>query len=146
MASFALQAVLDYRRHTEERIQREMAQIEQRLLAADRRLADSRQALDDLLAGWRAQSARGLSGGRLQTYAAFRERLQDRIQRGRAATAAIRADLVAKREELVTAVKARKMLEKLKQRQETAARAAEARRETALLDDVTIARYHWQRV
>jgi flagellar FliJ protein len=138
---FGLERVRELRVHAEDRAKEELAQAlaarlrdKARLHAADERLALS-------LAEARPAPRAPLSGPALEARQAWTERLErSRADAARALHSAD-ADVVAQRTALGAAARDRQALEKLRGRRLTEHRAAAARREGAVLDELA-ARMH----
>jgi flagellar FliJ protein len=140
---FRLQTVLNYREDLEEALQLELGRLQG----------------DELIAGTRLDALRTEVAGTMNaTGALFSEKrvdlatieqgfvymaaLQQRIEAQLQELAELAERVEAKRREVVEAMQARKVLEKLKQRHESAYAEWARRLEQGLVDDMTTVRYN----
>lgn len=141
MFRFRLEAVLMHRRFLEDEARRELAialaEWEARKMAADRIAILKRERSAELGERQRA----GLSVWESLLYLDFDHRLDhDLTEAGKAVEAAARV-LDDKREAVLEARKARKMLEKLREKEERTYREALARAEVRFVNDIANCRY-----
>lgn len=138
---FSLQPVLDYRASVVEALEIALAQIMRAQAEAEARLAALEAQESDLIAEI-ARRQRGLLD--LAALAAGRARLrrvQEQVRQQMEAVEHLRAQAAAKRAELVTAMQDEKILEKLKEREQTRLDAELARAEGRERDDLYVTRH-----
>ncbi|HEY3109806.1 MAG TPA: flagellar export protein FliJ [Chloroflexota bacterium] len=140
---FPLQAVLNYRNDLEEALQLELGRLQGEEHVAGERLATLRSesertltATGELLAQARPEM------GTVQQGFVYLDALQRSIDAELAELAELAAKVEAKRREVVEAMQARKVLEKLKQRHERAYADWVRRVEQRLVDDMTTVRHN----
>ncbi len=139
---FRLGQVLEHKRRLEEQRQLEL----QRLVAAEERL---RAQLDDLHGRLDAQledvATRARSGAvnaaELEAASHYVARLEVLMEEQRALLAESAAEVAASRDALVLALQERRALELLRDRQDSAARLQNDRREERAVDDLNSARF-----
>jgi flagellar FliJ protein len=136
MAAFRFEALLTARRHAEEARQKELAEAQRRLAAEQAELAGLRDALRSDDRAWRRRQKRSFMPVDLQLNMAHLERLERAIavqaQRVEAAGRQVRQ----RRQALIEAVKKRKILEKLKEKDRAAHARRLAERERKLMDEL----------
>jgi len=135
--TFKLEAVLDQRKHVERQRQREVAAAQHRVL--------SHQAELDALAAVKRASAKELRSGSLTaaTLAAHQRFATATRQKGAAlhrALADARRDLAAAQHALLEAAKQRKVMEKLREREQQRWAEQMRRRELIEADEIAAAR------
>ena len=135
--TFKLEAVLEQRKHVERQRQREVAAAQQRVLSA--------QAEVDALAAVKRASAKDLRSGSLTpaTLAAHQRFAAATRQKGatlRHSLADAKRDLAAAQHALIEAAKQRKVMEKLREREQSRWLEQERRREQVEADEIAAAR------
>jgi flagellar FliJ protein len=115
MYAFKLQAVLDHRQFIEDQLNKELAEIKQRIMTAREQMEDLRKKEMDTVVALKQEQSRGISSDQLIAYHAYLRRLGDRIVVQAKVLDDIKHEESAKRDELMDAVKRRKILEKLKE-------------------------------
>jgi flagellar FliJ protein len=140
---FRLQAVLNYREDLEEALQLELGRLQGEENVARGRLATLRGESDRTLAA----TSQILAAARpdvdaVQHGFVYLDALQVRIEAQLAELAELAAQVEAKRREVVEAMQARKVLEKLKQRHERAYAEWARQAEQRLVDDMTTVRHN----
>ena len=138
---FRLQTVLDQRRTREERLQIELGALQRegsleasKLAALVQSLGDAVQAVESAL----RESAAPDEIARSDDYAKC---LRDDVKLQQLTLRAVRSRVEAKRGEVVEAMKERKVLEALRDKQKRDYIAAQTRAEQNQLDDVATVRY-----
>jgi flagellar FliJ protein len=139
---FRLQAVLNYREDLEEALQLELGRLQAEEHVARGRLETLRGESDRTLAatGELLSDARPDMSAVQQGFV-YLEALQLRIEALLVELAELAARVEAKRREVVEAMQARKVLEKLKQRHERAYAEWARQAEQRLVDDMTTVRH-----
>lgn len=139
---FRLQSLLDYRRQIEDGQMRALAEVtveEQRvrdaIAALDRHREEQTSALADLMAGGTFDA-----DGYTQR-AAYLDAIGRALDQQAAALAEAMARVQERREALVAALKDRRILERLRDRQAEDAAAEEGRAEARGVDDMVMARH-----
>ena len=134
---FQLEALLTHRRQIEKEKQRRVAQIQQEILALRRHIQDS-QAL--IQSQNKTLGARELTGRLDMQYIAHEKRfvgaLTVRIVLALHKLAALEQTLAAARAELLAAARARKVIEKLREKQWNRWRLEQQRKEAAVIDEI----------
>jgi flagellar FliJ protein len=136
MYQFKLEPLLNHRRYQEEVLQKELAGLKKRLQAEQhqlRNLKKKKRRNGQLL---EARQKKGRPASELKLYVDFIDYLtaQMKIQAEQVVKAQHRCD--ATRQELLAAMKKRKVLEKLKEKGRRAYEQTQLKKERALLDDV----------
>ncbi len=141
MFKFELQPVLDFRRSVEERILMAFAERARQLEIEKEKLAGLRQKKSSLVHRFGVMQKRAMKADEVASLVSFLERVrkEERAQEQRVRDAA--AELDERREELLEAVKKRKVLDVLKERQEEDYRRTLTRKERSRLDEFGIDRY-----
>lgn len=141
MFHFALDPVLNHRRHLEQEAQRHVAAAETCLRQVEADLAACEEAARALAGQWRHECERGLSAGRQELFAAWRQEL--RRQRAECAARAqeARRSLEKARQRLVVAHRELQKIEHLRRRAWRDHLAQEERRERLFVDDLTVMRH-----
>ena len=140
---FRLQSVLNYRQDLEEALQLELGRRQSEEQVARQHLETLRAESDQTL----ELTGRMLAEGRPDVDAVrqgfvYLEALQGRIDAQLSELAELAAKIEAKRREVVEAMQARKVLEKLKQRHERAYGEWVRQTEQRLVDDMTTVRHN----
>ena len=135
MFRFRLETVLTQRRHVEETSQKELAEASQELAAAQAVLREAkgthRQCMRDM-----RRKQRGLfRADDMLLYYPYLERLKQDIELHMKRVAAAERNVVQKRQAPIEAMKKRKILDKLKEKQLQAHLTAEAGRERRFADE-----------
>jgi flagellar protein FliJ len=135
MFRFRLESILSQRRHVEETFQKELAEASQELAAAQAVLRETkgihRQCMRDM-----RRKQRGLfRADDMLLYFPYLERLKQDIELHMKRIAAAERNVAQKRQALLDAMKKRKILDKLKEKQLQAHLTAEAGRERRFADE-----------
>jgi flagellar FliJ protein len=140
---FRLQAVLNYRQDLEEALQLELGRLQGEEHVARQRLETLRTEADyTLTATGELLSGPLLDMGTAEQGFVYLDALQRRIDDQLAELAELAQQVEAKRREVVEAMQARKVLEKLKQRHERAYAEWARQVEQRLIDDMTTVRHN----
>lgn len=145
MFKFRLQPLLNYRQLEEDRLQKELAGIYSRKESAKAALTDLQTSRTETFARFQRRQREGLSARELQQYGGYLDSVDKDIKRQRRCIEDISRQYTEKLEELLEAVKKRKMLDKLKDGQEH--REAERLRlaEQNFLDEVATSIFNRKR-
>jgi len=142
MYIFTLQPLLNQRKHIEEALQKELAVIQEQFNARS-------QALQDLIASrdhWGAKLRRiGAAGARiadLRLYTEYFKRLSIEAYEMQQALERLEENLTDKRDEVVEAMKGRKILENLKERGLQAHREKIRKQEMKSADETAISLFN----
>lgn len=141
MFRFELQPVLDFRRSVEERMLTAFAEKTRQLEIEKEKLEGLRRKRSSLVHRFGLMQTRAMKADEVAALVSFLERLreEERGQEQRVRDAAAAAE--ERRKELLEAVKKRKALEVLKERQEEAYRQTLTRKERERLDEFGIDRH-----
>ena len=138
---FPLEAVLRQRESIEQDRQFEVAELERKRIAIERRISDMQlgMASDRLdLADQLASGTIALSALRLHAMGSFG--MERRVERAAIELAGVMEQLEAARARLLDAMTARKAISQLKERRRAAWQREQDRRESAMLDDLSATR------
>lgn len=131
--TFKLQAVLDQRLHVERERQCKLADAQRGVVGIEKELA----AAEASLTGEGLKLSRGRVDARMLTaQARFSSAMRQKMARLREALIAAQREQEAAQGELVEASKARKVMEKLREKQEARWNEDQQRKEDAAADDV----------
>jgi flagellar FliJ protein len=134
---FRLEALLTHRAQIEKDKQRRLAQVQQQIQAVVRKIQEAETRIREEN---RTLGAKELTGALDMQYIAHEKRfvgaLTMRIVLARQEIAALEQTLMAARKELLTAARARKVIEKLKERQLARWRQEQERKESAVMDEI----------
>jgi flagellar protein FliJ len=134
---FRLEALLTHRAQIEKDKQRRLAQVQQQMQAILRKIQDAEKQIREEN---RTLGAKELTGKLDMQYIAHEKRfvgaLTMRIALARQEGAALEVTLATARKELLAAARARKVIEKLKERQLARWRQEQERKEAAMMDEI----------
>ena len=134
---FRLEALLTHRRQVEKEKQRRVAQIQQEIQAVVRHIQETQTRI---AAENRTLGTRELTGRLDMQYIAHEKRfvgaLAVRISLAMQKLAGLEQTLAAARAELLAAARARKVIEKLKEKQLARWRMEQERKEAAVIDEI----------
>lgn len=136
MFRFRFETLLTQRRHAEERLQKELAEARRALAAEQAVLAEKKDALRRCAREMRRRQARGFRIADILPYAPYMERLRRDVDAQRKRIAAADQKVHRTRQDLVEALKKRKTLDRLKERQHENYLKEAARLERKFADDV----------
>jgi len=115
MYTFNMQTVLDHRQYTEDKLKKDLAEIRQQVMAADRQIQLLKNKEIDTRTSLKVEQAQGLSSDQVVAYHHYLRRLSDSIARQAAVISEIRDRELKKQDELLEAMKKRQILEKLRE-------------------------------
>jgi len=134
---FRLEALLTHRQQIEKEAQRRMAKVQQEIQAVARQIQETRARI---VAEDRTLGTKELTGTLDMQYIAHEKRfvgnLHIRIMVGMQKLAGMEQTLAAARAELLTAARARKVIEKLKEKQFARWKIEQERKESAVMDEI----------
>ena len=139
--TFKLQAALDHRRFIEDNLKRELSEIRRELKSAEELLT---QMIDKELSTreqLQCEQAHGLSSDQVVAYHAYLNRLSTKIESQREEIASISERLIKKQDEVVEAMKNRKILEKLKDKDKARFNADVQRIERNFIDEIAVTQF-----
>jgi flagellar FliJ protein len=136
MYQFKLEPLLNHRRYQEEVLQKELADLKKQLQAERHQFQNLKKKKRRNVQLLEVRQKKGRPASELKLYVDFIDYLtaELKVQAERVMEAQRRFD--AMRQELMTAMKKRKMLEKLKQKGRQAYEQVQLKKERALIDDV----------
>ena len=141
MFHFRFEALLSARRHTEESLQKELSEARRALAVEQAVLREKTHARRQCLQAQRRQQRQSFRGSDMLLYTAYLQRLERDIAIQQKRVSAAERQAGQKRQALIEAMKKRKILEKLREKdQETHLRSL-SERERKFLDEVA-ARTH----
>jgi flagellar FliJ protein len=135
MFRFRLETILTQRRHVEESFQKELAEARQELAAVQADLRESKGRRQQCLRDMRRKQRDHFRADDMLLYYPYLERLKQEIERHMKAAAAAERKVTQKRQALLEAVKRRKIIDKLKEKQLQAYLKTEAGREQRFADE-----------
>ena len=144
MFRFRLETVLTQRRHVEETFQKELADARQELSAAQAVLRETKDTRRQCTREMRRKQRDRFRADDMLLYYPYLERLKQEIELHVKRVAAAERKVVQKRQALLEAMKKRKILDKLKEKQFQTHLKAEAGREQRFTDE-SAARRHSRR-
>ena len=134
---FKLEALLTHRRHIEKEKQRRLAQVQQEIQILQRHIRETQTLI---AAENRTLGTRELTGHLDMQYIAHEKRfvgaLAVRIALAMQKLAALEPTFAAARAELLAAARARKVIEKLREKQFARWRLEQERKEAAVIDEI----------
>jgi flagellar FliJ protein len=135
MFRFRLETILTQRRHAEETSQKELADARQDLAAAQAALREVKNTRRQCMRDMRRKQQDRFRADEMLLYYPYLERLKQGIELHKKHVAASERKVAQKRQALLDALKKRKILEKLKEKQLQAYFKAEAGREQRFADE-----------
>ena len=135
MFRFRLETILTQRRHVEETFQKELADARQELAAAQAVLRETKDTHRQCMRDMRRKQRDRFRADDMLLYYPYLERLKQDIELHMKRVAAAERNVAQKRQALLEAMKKRKILDKLKEKQLQAHLKAEAGREQRFADE-----------
>jgi flagellar protein FliJ len=135
MFRFRLETILTQRRHVEESFQKELADARQELAAAQAVLREAKGTRRQCMRDMRRKQRDRFRADDMLLYYPYLERLKEDIELHMKRVAAAERNVAQKRQALLDAMKKRKILEKLKEKQLQAYLKAETGREQRFADE-----------
>jgi flagellar protein FliJ len=141
MFRFRLETILTQRRHVEETFQKELADARQELAAAQAALREAKNTHRQCMRDMGRKQRNRFRADDMLLYYPYLERLKQDIELHMKRVAAAERKVAQKRLALLDAMKKRKILEKLKEKQLQAHLKAEAGREQRFADESAAQKY-----
>ena len=135
MFRFRLETILTQRRHVEETSQKELAEASQELAAAQAVLRETKSTHRQCMRDMRRKQRDRFRADDMLLYYPYLERLKQEIELHMKRIAAAERNVAQKRQALLEAMKKRKILDKLKEKQLQAHLTAEVGRERRFADE-----------
>ena len=136
MYQFKLEPLLNHRRYQEEVLQKELADHKKRLLAEQRLLRDLKDRKRQNLQQFQIRQTEGRPASELKLYVDFIDHLTAEMEAQSEKVSEAQRRFNATHQALIAAMKKRKALEKLKEKDRKSYEQAELTKERKLLDDV----------
>ena len=135
MFQFRFETVLAQRRHVEESFQKELAEARQQLSAAQAVLREAKETRRQCMREMRRKQRDRFRADDILLYYPYLERLTQEIELHMKSVAAAERKVAQRRQALLEAMKKRKILDKLKEKQFQMHLKAEAGREQRFTDE-----------
>jgi flagellar FliJ protein len=135
MFHFRFETVLAQRRHVEESFQKELAEARQQLSAAQAVLREAKETRRQCMREMRRKQRDRFRADDILLYYPYLERLTQEIELHMKSVAAAERKVAQRRQALLEAMKKRKILDKLKEKQFQTHLKAEAGREQRFTDE-----------
>ena len=142
MYKFTLETVLNHRKTVEETLQKELAESRQLLLHEEQRLWNYKKIKKRSLREFRKKQRGRISISENMLYANFLASLSKDLERQKERVMAVEKEIDRKVASLVQALKERKKLENLKDKEMMAYRKEWMRSEQHLLDEMAVHRFN----
>ena len=142
--TFKLEALRQFREFEEERVQREFSQAQRILEAAASKLAEQIAVRDKTETEFAAHQESG-TASQCAMYRGFLQRLAEEIELLNQRLRVAERDCEKKRQALLAAVKNRKTLDRLKEKDEQAYRHKQDQEEGKFIDEMAINRFQLNR-
>lgn len=114
MYTFKLQAVLDHRQFIEDQLNKDFAEINQRIMTIKKQMDQLRRKEMETIRALKNEQSLGISSDQVIVYHAYLRQLGDRLANQAKTLVNVENEACEKRDALLDAVKRRKILEKLK--------------------------------
>jgi len=141
MFTFSLEPVLKHREHIEETLQKDLSVLQRLLFEKQEQLLNAQVRHDELRDRLEHKQRQESTVGEILLYVKYLERIALDLRRRQQEVVDAEQKMNAKRNELVAAVKKRKMLDKLKEHSFTAYTKEERRREEKVMNDVAVSQF-----
>ena len=138
MYRFNLQPVLDHRQFIEDSLQKELADIKQRVLMACRQLDGLKRKEMKTVEAMQQEQRHGLASDQAIAYHAYLRRIAERIAVQQAAVAQLQASEAQKQAELMEAMKNRQMLETLRDKDLQRHTQTQLKKEMHFIDEIAV--------
>lgn len=136
MFQFRFEALLSTRRHAEECLQKELAEARRALVLEQTALREKKLARRQCVQEQRRKQRQGFRGPDMLLYGAYLQRIERDIDGQQKRVTSAERKVHQKRQSLIEAVKKRKMLEKLKEKDQENHFRIMAERERRFIDEV----------
>jgi flagellar FliJ protein len=144
MYRFRLEPVRTHRKYVEEGLQKRLGDCERLLTDERRKLFAFEQAIDRIAEELDKKQSRGISVSESLLYQRFFNRLVKDIDKQKKKVQAVEAEFVRKREDLLHAVKKRKTLDKLREKELSVYNDAVRKSELEFINEMAIGRFSRQ--
>ncbi len=141
MFTFRLEPVLKHRKHQEELIQKEIAQLQQQIDERKRALEQTTNTMRRACLEIHRLQREGVTVSEQLIYSQYMDKLKANLKRIELEMDRLDMQLEEKRLELMEAVKRRKMIEKLKEKRNLLYLDELLKTEQKLLDEAAVCRY-----
>ncbi len=141
MFHFRFETLLTARRHAEECLQKELAEARRALVDEQSALKDKKSSRRQCLQEQRRKQRQGFRGPDMLLYQTYLQRLEHDIDVQQKRVASAERKAAQKRQTLIEAVKKRKILEKLKEKDQESHRRALAEAERKFIDEIAARNY-----
>ena len=146
MSDFKLNPVLEHRKFKEEQIQKELADLDQRLCREQARLTGFLERKSRLTDELQDAQAQGITISQTLLYQHYLEGLKSDLKHQQRRVGAVRQEHSQKQSELLEAVKKRKTLERLKEKNQLALSRRRENKAQQRMDDVAQTRFNRRRL
>ncbi len=146
MSDFKLNPVLEHRRLKEDQIQKELADIDQRLSREQARLSGFLKRKTQLTHELQDAQAQGITISQTLLYQHYLEGLKSDLKHQKQRVGVVRQEHSLKQTELLEAVKKRKTLERLKEKNQLARKQQQETKARKLMDDIAQTRFNRRRL
>ncbi|MGD9057639.1 MAG: flagellar export protein FliJ [Desulfobacterales bacterium] len=136
MYQFKLEPLLNHRRYQEEVLQKELADLKKQLQAERHQFQNLKKKKRRNVQLLEVRQKKGRPASELKLYVDFIDHLTAELEAQAERVMEAQRQFDATRQELMAAMKKRKMLEKLKEKSRRAYEQTQLKKERALLDDV----------
>lgn len=138
---FRLQTLLDFRVRKEDELKRGLAEIQKAILREQRALEELERGRQEAATRYSELAASALDVEREQLFRIFYSKLCLRIEDKQTAISELNEELDAQRDRVVEAMRERKTVQSLRDKQLEQFQLGELRKEQAFLDDIATTRY-----
>ena len=142
---FSLETVLNYRKKLEQSCKEELSHLEVKYRKEEEILGGICARLDLRLHEFARKQRQGCTSEEINRYYRYIQDLDRRIVAQREVLEGVNRALDQKREELMELAKARKVVERLRQRKEEEHRKEVLREEGKILDEISTNKYMWRK-
>jgi len=141
MYQFNLEPLLNHRRYQEEILQKELADLKIRLESENEKLWVLREKKRKTVLQLQKKQTEGRPASEIKLYIDFVEQLSAEMQAQRQKVLSAERDFSRKRQELVAAMKKRKILDRLKEKGLQAYEREQLKKERSMMDEVAAQRF-----
>ncbi|GEM_PF-452629 len=138
MYTFKLQGVLDHRQFLEDNHKKQLAEIRNQLIAAQQKLQSLKGREMNTTAALKREQTTGLSSDQVVAYHVYLKRLIERITKQKTVIDEIKKRESEKQDEMLEAMKRRKILDKLKAQGLDHYRQMVLKREMKFIDEIAV--------
>lgn len=142
MYRFSLESVLNHRRHTEDLLQKAFVHKKRELHRAEEELKALEKIKEENLSTLKQKQAAGAGISTILIYDSYIKQMSIRLKEQRHTIAELKNQLTEKRMALVEAMKQRKTLERLKEKERLVYKKALEKKDQIFLGDIAVNRFH----